>query len=197
MRFSVCMMIVLTLLSVATLGRADDVAAARDHYAKGKRAYDLGHFAEAAKEYEAAYQAKDDPALLFNLGQAHRLARNYPEAILAYKAFLRNVPDASNRTDVESRIHEMQAALDERAQANQKSLEETAKVQTAPLLTKTELTKSPTDRREAPPAARKRTWIWGVVAGAVVIVGVGVGLGVGLGVHDKDPSATFGAVSAR
>ena len=33
-------------------------------------------FAEAAEEYEAAYQAKDDPALLFNLGQAYRLAGN-------------------------------------------------------------------------------------------------------------------------
>jgi len=90
----------------------DDVPAAREHYAKGKRLYDLGRFGDAAKEYEAAYQAKDDPALLFNLGQAHRLAHEYPQALLAYKAYLRNVPDAPNRAEVEDRIRELQAATD-------------------------------------------------------------------------------------
>lgn len=180
---------------------ADDVAAAREHYAKGKRAYDLGHFAEAAKEYEVAYVAKDDPALLFNLGQAHRLAGNYPQAILSYKAYLRNVPDATNRVEVEGRVREAQAALDQQAR-----MRETASQATAPPMhdpARSSATASPTtapsvaDKNETIRPHTKRTWIWGVVAGAVVAVGLGVGLAVGLGVHDKDPTATFGGVSAR
>jgi hypothetical protein len=90
-------------------GRAEDnVDAAREHYQRGKRAYDVGHFAEAAKEYELAYAAKDDPALLFNLGQAQRMAGDRTAAVLAYKAYLRNAPDAPNRAEVEQRIQELQ-----------------------------------------------------------------------------------------
>jgi tetratricopeptide (TPR) repeat protein len=89
----------------------DDVDAAREHYRKGKRAYDLGHFAEAAEEYERAYSAKDDSALLFDLAQARRLAGQNFQAVIAYKAFLRNEPKAPNRVEVEKRIQELQATI--------------------------------------------------------------------------------------
>src|SRR5437879_13770949 len=45
---------------------------AMEHFRKGTRAYDLGRFLEAANEYEKAYEAKETPALLYNLGQAYR-----------------------------------------------------------------------------------------------------------------------------
>jgi hypothetical protein len=103
----------LTVLLVLGLftneGRAEDnVDAAREHYQKGKRAYDVGHFAEAAREYELAYAAKDDPALLFDLAQAQRMAGDRIAAVLAYKAYLRNAPDAADRAEVEQRIQELQ-----------------------------------------------------------------------------------------
>jgi len=111
-------LIVILVSSAAWAQRTDDVEAARDHYAKGKRLYDLGKFSEAAKEYEAAYQAKDDTALLFNIGQAYRLAGNYPQALLAYKAYLRNAPDAPNRAEVEARVGEMQSIVDQQTRTN-------------------------------------------------------------------------------
>jgi hypothetical protein len=43
------------------------------------------------------------------LGQAYRLTGNASQALLAYKAYLRNVPDAPNRAEVEGRIAELQA----------------------------------------------------------------------------------------
>jgi hypothetical protein len=54
---SLAIMVATLAIPASVCRAADDVAAAREHYAKGKRAYDLGRFAEAAKEYEAAYQA--------------------------------------------------------------------------------------------------------------------------------------------
>jgi tetratricopeptide (TPR) repeat protein len=98
---------------VALLGalpaRADDKAdAAREHYRQGTQLYDLRRYREAAHEYEAAYQAKEDPALLFNIAQAYRLAGMYDDAIASYRAYLRHVPHSPNRTEVVARIQEMQ-----------------------------------------------------------------------------------------
>jgi tetratricopeptide (TPR) repeat protein len=108
---------VLLLLSVAAAGLTAtsahaDVAAAREHFRKGKVLYDLQRYLEAAKEYEAAYEAKDDPALLFNIGQSYRLAHETQKALGAYRAYLRNVPDARNQPEVQSHIDALQQALD-------------------------------------------------------------------------------------
>jgi tetratricopeptide (TPR) repeat protein len=92
----------------AGVAHADDLTAAREHFRRGSTAYDLGRFLDAAHEYEAAYEAKADPSLLFNIGQSYRFVPDYPKAILAFKAYLRNAPNAPNRAEVETRIFEMQ-----------------------------------------------------------------------------------------
>jgi tetratricopeptide (TPR) repeat protein len=102
----------LTLLVLVCLSslpaRADDAAAAREHYRLGTKLYDLRRYKEAAKEYEAAFEAKDDPALLFNIAQAYRFAGAYDDAVASYRSYLRRVPHATNRAEVEKRIREMQ-----------------------------------------------------------------------------------------
>ncbi len=108
------------LLAGAGTGSADDLAAAREHYDRGTTLYDLQRFSEAAKEYEAAYEAKHDPALLFNIGQAYRFAGEYAKAVGAFRAFLRNVPRTQKRDEVLARISEMQRQLDEQRQNKDK-----------------------------------------------------------------------------
>jgi tetratricopeptide (TPR) repeat protein len=110
MRHVVAIAALLTLS--AAVVRGDDQGAARDHYTKGTRAYELGLYDEAIAEYMAAYKAKDDPALLFNLGQAHRLAGHPAEALRFYKTYLAKVPEAANRADVESKIRELKELVD-------------------------------------------------------------------------------------
>ena len=84
-----------------SLGAADESSrAAMEHFRRGTRAYDLGHFTEAAAEYEKAYEAKENPALLYNLGQAYRGAGEHQKALNAYRAYLRNATDAPNREEV-------------------------------------------------------------------------------------------------
>jgi tetratricopeptide (TPR) repeat protein len=90
---------------------------ARDHYVKGTRAYELGLYEEAIAEYTAAYKLKDDPALLFNIGQAHRLAGHPAEALRLYKTYLAKVPDAPNRADVEAKMTDLARQLEQQKQA--------------------------------------------------------------------------------
>src|SRR4051812_5182285 len=92
---------------------ADSADQARQHFQKGTTYYDLGQYREAAREYEDAYKAKSDPALLFNIGQAYRAAGDAPAALRSYKAFLRRSPDARNREEVETQIARLQRIIDD------------------------------------------------------------------------------------
>jgi tetratricopeptide (TPR) repeat protein len=104
---------VLLLSSSAFGDDVDDRRQAREHFEKGTRLYELGHFDEAIKEYETAYQLKNDPTLLFNVAQAHRLAGQHQQALFNYRSYLHKVPNASNRDEVERLIVELQKRLDQ------------------------------------------------------------------------------------
>jgi tetratricopeptide (TPR) repeat protein len=109
----------LALLVVCSAGiaNADERAEALQHYDKGRKAFDLGAYDEAATEYASAYRIKDDPALLYNLGQANRLANHPAEALRSYRMFLIRVPDASNREEVEQKIAELQKVIAQQKKA--------------------------------------------------------------------------------
>jgi tetratricopeptide (TPR) repeat protein len=110
------------LLVVAGLGNAradDDVASARSHFKRASRLYDLRRYREAAKEFEAAYEAKDDPAFLYNIAQAYRLAGDSAEAVGAYQSYLRRAPDAPHRREVEARIAELKQLVEDQRKTQQ------------------------------------------------------------------------------
>jgi len=89
---------------------ADAVAAAKQHSKQGTTFYNLDRHAEALAEYEAAYLAVPDAALLFNIAQCHRKLGHDKDALAFYKSYLRNAPKAPNRADVEKRIQELEAS---------------------------------------------------------------------------------------
>ena len=121
------------VLVVAASGpaHAQDVSAAREHYRRGTTLFDLQKYIEAAHEYELAYEAKDDPALLFNIAQSYRLGGDAIKALGAYKAYLRRVPHPPNREEVASRILELQKLADQ-----QKRSQEAPPIGTLPVETK-------------------------------------------------------------
>jgi tetratricopeptide (TPR) repeat protein len=82
----------------------DPKVAAKEHYTRGTSFYDLGRYDDAIKEFEAAYQLKNDPAFLYNLAQSYRQAGNHEQAVHFYKTYLRYVPKAPNRADIEEKI---------------------------------------------------------------------------------------------
>ena len=163
------------VLALSAPALADDARLARQHFEAGSKLYDLGKFIDAAHEYEEAYKAKSDPALLFNIGQAYRAAGKPDEALVAYKSYLRNAPDAPNRSDVEEHIAKLQKTIDEKR-----------------AVTTITPTPTPTKTPTGPTPLVKKWWLWTAVGGAIV-VGVGVGLAVGLTPNDaRSPANTFG-----
>ena len=104
-------------LCASAPARAQETLSAKEHYQKGTSAYDLGRYTDAIKEFEAAYQIKNDPALLFNLAQSHRLAGNSDQALHFYKTYLRYVPKAANRAEIESRIAQLEQLVKQKSDA--------------------------------------------------------------------------------
>jgi len=200
----------LQLGGVSTARAQDDVAAAREHFAKGTRAFDLGQYDEAAKEYEAAYKAKDDPALLFNIGQAYRQLGEKVAAVRAYKGYLRRMPDAPNRAVVEARIAELSHAIEEEKRKSPSSppvappTEATPRSQPESIPTTSGGGPSAAPKQSAatpaliaappPPARHKRGLAIGLGVGAAVLVvgAVAVGLAIGLSPQpNRLPPAQF------
>jgi hypothetical protein len=94
-----------------------NAAQARLHYQKAASLYELGRYAEAIPEYEAAFQLKNDPAFLYNLAQCHRLAGNLEQALHFYRRYLVKDPKetkAALRADSESRIAQLEKLIAEK-----------------------------------------------------------------------------------
>ncbi len=74
--------------------------------------FKLGHFEDALAEYGAAYKKYPTPGLLLNIGQCHRMLKNYEQAVFFYRGYLRDKPDAPNRAVVEGLIDEANQILE-------------------------------------------------------------------------------------
>src|SRR5438128_9667623 len=98
------LVLLVPILAPRAAQAADDTATAREHFEKGKTLMDLTKYNEAAAEYEAAYAAKPDPTLLYNIAQAYRLAGNPEKAVHFYRKYLQYVPKSPYRSDVEEKI---------------------------------------------------------------------------------------------
>jgi len=88
----------------------DEPAQAAAHARKAAAAIDLGNYAEAAKEYEAAYMAKPDAPTLLSVGQAWQLAGERQKALTAFRSCLRLAPTEAQRSACETRIRELDPA---------------------------------------------------------------------------------------
>jgi len=74
--------------------------------------YKVGHFEQALDLYGKAYESYPTPALLFNIGQCHKMLKSYERAIYFFHGYLRDAPDAPNRAFVEKLMAEAQSELD-------------------------------------------------------------------------------------
>lgn len=183
--------VLLGVLSIAAPAFADRATAAEAQraYQRGLKHYNLSQWQAALEAFQAAYLAKPDPALLFNIGQCQRQLADYRNAANSFRAFLREQPNiaATQQTQVEGLLLQMEQAQQE-ARASQPpqglvappsaepgpSSESAATVGEAPTATTTATT-SPVVKRPL----YKKWWLWTAVGG-VLVVGVGVGVGVGL-----------------
>jgi tetratricopeptide (TPR) repeat protein len=202
------------LLGAAGPVRADDRSDARAHYEKARGAYALGHYADAAAEFEAAFLLKPDPAILYNAAQAYRLAGKKERALELYRSYRRVYGRrAEHAADVDKHITELEKAIesDRRASSAESTdlatFEGSPGAMPAPQVTAPLPAAPPPATATAPaamvaqpaPAPRdqdapiyKRWWFWAgagaIVAGAVV---AGVMLSGGGGATDCGPGLDY------
>jgi tetratricopeptide (TPR) repeat protein len=129
-RRSIAILSMVFALSRVPLVAADEHAAddseqsrkqrARALWDEGARRYDLGDFDGAADLLYKAYQVWPYPAILFNLCQAYRQKSDYKKAIFYCKSYVRNAPEATNRSAAEDLTSEMEATLERQEQTNEK-----------------------------------------------------------------------------
>jgi hypothetical protein len=90
-------------------------AEAKQHFDEGSKAFNLGEFNRAVDEYKLAYRAKPDPVFLYNIAQSYRLANDLNQALFFYRSFIRNMPNAPNRREVEDRIRKLEVQINQLA----------------------------------------------------------------------------------
>jgi hypothetical protein len=71
---------------------------------EGTRAFASGDVAAAEKAWQAGYALGHDPAFLVHIGEAQEKAGAPAQAAATYRRYLQQVPDASDRADIEQRL---------------------------------------------------------------------------------------------
>jgi tetratricopeptide (TPR) repeat protein len=104
----------------ANAARADPESEAQEHFKRGVKLYNLGHFQEAIPEFEKAYDLDPQPILLFNIAQSHRQNGNKERALFFYRRYLEQEPNATKRADVEQRMKELSQSLEQENEQKQK-----------------------------------------------------------------------------
>lgn len=95
--------------ALASGNDASRVRDARAHYEQAVAHYNLDEFPQALAEFREAYRLKPDPSFLFNIAQCHRKLGDVDAALDFYRKYLRSLPEATNRADVERLIAELRA----------------------------------------------------------------------------------------
>ena len=172
-------------LGVAEGGATAEIrAAAKDHYLRGKAAFQEADYDRAITEYSAANRLLPMPELNFNLGQAHRLAGHCEAAGEAYRRFLA-VQSTGPLAD-EARRYLIPCPPPPPPDAVAPTQ---APPGTVALVAAT-----------APPVSQpvwKRRWLWTAVGVAVVVGSVGIGVAATTRVDAPRPPANLGDVEVR
>lgn len=168
---------------------AADDEVARGLFQAGKAAYENGKYEDARSFFEQAYARSRRPALLFNIAQAAERLRQDEKALELFRAYLTQVPDAANRTEVEARIKQLEQWIADRNQGGgpvppisvAPTPAETA--QRAPVAGD-DPAYTDEDQPKSEPVTSK-WWFWTGI-GAVVAGGTAVALAVALGGEDVE-----------
>lgn len=100
--------------------QAEDAAVSASHdeearalFEAGRIAFRDGRFEEAREHFQRSYDLSRRAELLYNIASAEDRLRNDEAALSGFELYLREVPDAPNRAEVEARIGVLRAALAE------------------------------------------------------------------------------------
>lgn len=152
----------------------------------GSKAYREARYQDAVNAFVEAYRLDPDPALVYNTGQAWEKLGNLPNALRAYRDYLRLAPDAPDRATVEAIIQNLETRLSKQEQspdrAKNPDVELAPAAETRAATTQTSMDATPAVLVEATPAAASAParphpvhwWTYGAL-------GTGVALAAGSG----------------
>lgn len=156
---------------------------ARNHIQNGGRYYQLGRFAEAAREFQSAWELTRRPELLFNLAHALEGAGRDREALDAYERFDASGASGVDRQSLLAHMAALRTRLSHAATATATA--------TAPQPTPTRVTPEPPRVIQPPPPAPRSLALPVTLlsaGGAFLVTGLALGLTV---------SSTWSDLNAR
>ena len=115
---------ILVVCAAPARAQDDSLNRARDAFDKAQALFESGKYADAASQFQAAYQARPFAQFLFNIGACYEKLRDYGKAASYYRRYLQAEPNAPDRAKTEKRV----AAL-EKAVAQVKAAKEKARAQ--------------------------------------------------------------------
>jgi tetratricopeptide (TPR) repeat protein len=87
---------------------------ARRLFEKGANAYRDGRFYDAVDIFLETNRLYPDPKLAFNIGKAFEGLGNQPGALRYYRDYLRRLPDAPDKKEVDGHIEQLELALSQK-----------------------------------------------------------------------------------
>jgi tetratricopeptide (TPR) repeat protein len=102
---------VIAIASSALAAEAGEEVA-KKHYQQATALFATGRYDEAGEEYEAAYVAGPEPALLFDAAQAYRHGSRKDRALLLLKNYLMLYPKAPNVDVVRAQVAQLKEAME-------------------------------------------------------------------------------------
>lgn len=152
-------------------------AECRDHYQRAVGLYESGRYEAALPEFQAAYQSRQMPWLLINIGRTlHRLGR-LDEAITFYNRYEQASPNDDPETTKKVREYKAQAEVLLSAKGSTATVPPTAPdpVPSGPVAT------APDTR-----PLYKKWWFWTAIGGGAAVILI-TGIAVGVSVNSRAP----------
>jgi len=84
---------------------------ARERFEQGMAAYEQGRFRAAIEHFKEADRKSPSARLSYNIALAYERMDDVPNALGAYRDYLRRLPDAENASETSVRIAELELAL--------------------------------------------------------------------------------------
>jgi tetratricopeptide (TPR) repeat protein len=168
---------------------------AKRHYEAGDKAFRLGDFEMAARQFRSAYELFPTPLLLWNLAQTYRQLNDHKQALFFYKQFAAADTTGAEHDSALKRIQELEEIVEKERKSQEAppagptkppTLEATPQPAPAPVV----------DTKKTDVPLYKKWWLWTAVGG-VVAVGLAVGLGVGLTANRSSFDASLGTVGPK
>lgn len=167
-------------------GQDAQLEQAMQAYERGTNNYNLAQYEAALADFKEAASLYASPDFQYNIGLCYEKLGKYDEAIRAFATYLRAKPDAPDRPNVESRIHELEQKIeqkkkeDEEAEAARREAEAARAQQPAPVVVKDDGPEEPSNEGR------------GLVIAGAALVGLGgaiaLGGGIGFGVAARERS---------